>query len=113
MVDNESQHPVLGWNTSIIDHIKHKRSSRRKTFTNREYHVQHNKDFDHQHVKIYCATNQFPELKFLGTHNKQHDVRGLVKHNQVYFDTKLGHSIYAIRRIPCACTSCTSILDQT
>ena len=59
--------------------------------------MQHNKKFDNQDVKMYCATNQFPELKFLGTHNKPHGVHGLGKHYHIRFDTKLGHGICAIR----------------
>ena len=74
--------------------------------------MQHNKDVEHQDVKINFATNQFPELKFLGPHNKPHGVRGLGKNYYKCFDPKLGHGRYAIRPIPCACTSCTSILDQ-
>ena len=29
-----------------------------------------NKDVDNQYVKMYCATNQFSELKILGPHKK-------------------------------------------
>ena len=83
-----------------------------KKWTNREYHVQHNKDVDHQDVKIYCATNQFHELQFLGPHNKLHGACGLVKQHNMCFDTKLGHVTCAIPHIPCACTSCISIMDQ-
>ena len=77
-----------------------------------DYHVQHNKDVKHQDLKTYCATNHFPELKFLGPQNKPHGVRGLGKYYHMRFDTKLGHGTYAIRFISCACTSLTSILDQ-
>ena len=51
-----------------------------KKWTIRDYHVQHNKDVKHQDVKMYCAQNQFPELNFLGPHNKPHVVRELGKH---------------------------------
>ena len=59
-----------------------------KKWTNREYHVQHNKDVDHQDVKIYCSKNQFPGLKFLGPHKKPYGVHGLGKHYHMCFDTK-------------------------
>ena len=35
---------------------------------NRDYNVQNNEDVEHQDVKIYCTTNQFPEFKFCFTH---------------------------------------------
>ena len=34
------------------------------------------------------------------------------KHYNLRFDPKLDHGICAIRRIPCACIGCTSILDK-
>ena len=56
---------------------------------NREYHVQNNEYVEHQDVKMYCATNQFPELMFLWPHNNPHDVRRLGKHYCMTFDPKL------------------------
>ena len=53
--------------------------------------MQHNKYVEHQDVNIYCATNQFPELKFLGPQKKPHGVSGLGKNYNIRFDTKLGH----------------------
>ena len=35
------------------------------------------------------------------------------KHDHLGFDPKLGHGICAIRRIPCACVGCTSMLYKT
>ena len=95
----------------IIYDGKHKKSSSKKRWTNREYHVQHNKYIYHKDVKIYCATNQFPELKFLGPHNKSHGVLGLGKHYHMSFYPRLGHVTYSIRRISCDFTQCTSIVD--
>ena len=66
-----------------------------------EYHVQPNKYFKHQDVKIYCATNQFPELNFLGPHNKPHSIHRYGKNYHMRFDNKLGHGTYAIHCIPC------------
>ena len=74
--------------------------------------MQYNKYFYHQDVKIYCATNQFPELKFLMPHNKPHGVRGIGKHYNMSFDPKLGHKTCAIRQITCVCNLCTYIIDQ-
>ena len=65
----------------------------------REYHVQHNKDVEHQYVKMYCETNQFPEVHFLGKHNKPHGVRGLGKVYHMCFDTKLVHGTCEINRV--------------
>ena len=36
----------------------------------REYHVQDNADVAHKEVKMYCDTNQFPELPFCGNAGK-------------------------------------------
>ena len=63
-------------------------------------------------MKIYCDTNQLPALPLHGSHPKPHGARGLVKHYHLRFDPKLGHFIYAIIRIPCACVGCTSMLDK-
>ena len=37
---------------------------------------------------------------------------GLSKHYHLSFDPKIGNVICAIRRIPCACFACTSMLDK-
>ena len=74
--------------------------------------MQHNKYVGHQDVKMYCATNQFPELKLLGPNNKPHGVRGLGKHYHMCFDTKIGHDTCETSCIPFACTLYTYIIDQ-
>ena len=79
---------------------------------NRYYHLQHNKDVEHQGVKMYCSTNQFPELCFIGPNNKPHGVRVLGNHYHMSFDPKLGHVTCAMRCIPCYCNFCTSIIHQ-
>ena len=61
---------------------------------------------------MYCATNQFTKLKFLGTHRKPHGVHRLGKHYHMRLDPKIGYRTYEIPQIPCASTLCTSILDQ-
>ena len=58
---------------------------------NRDYHVQNNEDVEHQDVKMYCTTNQFPELKFSFTHKKSHGSRRLVNRCNMRFYPKLGH----------------------
>ena len=45
----------------IIDKVKHKKVQEKK-LKNRGYYVKHNKDVEHKYVKMYCDTNQFPEL---------------------------------------------------
>ena len=84
--------------------IKNTKKVKKKSWTNREYHVQHNKYVEHQEMKMYCDTNQFTKLKFLGPHDKPQGVRGLCKHYHTRFDTKLGHGTYEISFIPFACT---------
>ena len=63
-------------------------------------------------LKMYCNTNQFPELPFCGLHSKPHVSRGLSKHYHLSFNPKPGNCVYAIRRIPCSYVACTSMLDK-
>ena len=61
---------------------------------------------------MYCDTNQFLTLPFCDSHPKPHGARGLGNHYNLRFDLNLGHGICEIRRIPCTCVSCTSMLDK-
>ena len=61
---------------------------------------------------MYCNTNQFPALPFCGPYPNPHGARGLIKHYHLLFDPKLGRLICEIRRIPCACVACISVIDQ-
>ena len=63
-------------------------------------------------MRIYCNKSQFLELSFCVTHSKTHVARGLSKHYNLCFDTKLGNGICTIKCIPCACVACTSMLDK-
>ena len=83
-----------------------------RKWTDRQYHVQDNAYVEHKDVKMYCNTNKFPLLSFCGPHSKHHGARRLSKHYNFRFDPKLGMSICSIRRIPCFCVSCTSMLDK-
>ena len=79
-----------------------------RKLTDREYHVQYNADVEYKDVKMYCNTNQFPELSFCGPNFKTHGARGLSTNYHLRFDTKLGMVVCAICRIPCAFVACTS-----
>ena len=96
----------------VIDQVKYRKISSKRKWKDREYHVQDNADVAHKYVKIYCDTNPFPALLFLGSHPKHHGAKGLSNHYYLRFDPKLGHGICAIFRIPCAYVACTSILDK-
>ena len=61
---------------------------------------------------MYCNTSQFPELSFFGPHSKPHGARGLNKHYHLRFYPKLGNSICVIRRIPCVCFACKSMIEK-
>ena len=80
--------------------------------TERKYHVQDNDAVELKDVKMYCNTNQFPELLFSGSHSKPHGARGLSKNYHLCFDPKLVMGVCAIHRIPCAYVACTSMLDK-
>ena len=95
----------------VIDQGEYRKRASIRKWTHIEYHVKDNADVTHKYVKIYCDTNQFTELPFCGPHSKPHGTRGLSKHHRLRFDPKLGHDICVIIRIPCACVSCTSMLD--
>ena len=63
-------------NTESLIRKYSKRASKIK-WTYREYHVQYNADVAHKYVKMYCDTNQLPELTFCGPHPNPHVARGL------------------------------------
>ena len=65
-----------------------------------------------KYVKMYCNTNQFPELPLCGTNSKPHGTRGLSKHYHLRFGPKLVMGEFEIRRIPCVCVACTSMLEK-
>ena len=83
-----------------------------RKWTERNYHIQDNADVELKDVKMCCNTNQFPTLPFCGPHSKPHGARGLGKHYHLRFDPKLGMGKCEIRRIPCSCVACTSMLDK-
>ena len=78
----------------------------------RKYHVQDNASVELKYVKMHCNKNQLPALPFCGQNSKPHGARGLSKHYHLSFDPKLGMGVCAIRRIPCACVACTSMLKK-
>ena len=57
-----------------------------RKWTYRDYHVQDNSYVEKKDAKMYCNTNQFPELSFSGPHHKPHGARGLSKHCHLRFD---------------------------
>ena len=81
-----------------------------RKWTERQYHVQDNTDVEHQAVKMYCNTSQFPELSFCVPHSKPHGSRGSSKHYNLCFDPKIVMGICEICCIPCDCITCTSML---
>ena len=80
-------------------------------WTEIKYHIQNNSAVELKDLKMYCNTNQFPELSFSGPHYKPHGARGLSKHYHLCFDTKLGMVVCEVLRIPCDCVACASMLD--
>ena len=96
----------------VFGQVKYKKRASKRKQTDIYYHVQDNADVAHKDVKIYCNTNQFSALPFCGPHHKPHGERGLSKNYHLRFDPNLGHDICVIRRIPCACIECTSMLDK-
>ena len=95
-----------------IDQGKSRKIFMKRKWTNRKYHVQDNASVELKYVKIYCNTNKFPELPFYVPYSKPHGARGIGKHYHLHFYPKLGMGKCAIRRIPCACVPCTSMLDK-
>ena len=87
----------------VIDQAKYRKRAGKRKRTDRDYYVQDNAHVAHKCVKMYCDTNQFPELPFCGPHPKPHGAKGLSKHYHLRFYLKLGHGICTIHFIPCAC----------
>ena len=96
----------------VIDQVECRNRPSKRKWTDREYHVLYNVDVAHKEVKMYCDKNQLPELIFCGPHPKPHGTRGMRKNYHLHFDTKLGHGIYEILCMKCACVACTPMLDQ-
>ena len=92
---------------------KYRKRAGKIKWTDIEYHVQDNSDVAHKDLKMYFDINQFPTLPFCGLHPKPPGERGLGNNYHIRFDPNLGHGICVIHRIPFACVSCTSMLDQT
>ena len=61
-----------------------------RKWTERKYHIQYNASVELKYVKMYCNTNQLQELLFSGPHSKPHGAKGLSKHYNLRFDTKIG-----------------------
>ena len=95
-----------------IDQGKPGKTFMERKWTEIKYNVQYNSAVELKDVIMYCNTNQLPELPFCGPHSKTHGARGLSKHYHLCFDPKLGMGVCTIRRIPCACVACTSMLDK-
>ena len=95
-----------------IDQGKYRKRFSERKWIDIEYRVQDNSGVSHKDMKIYCNTNQFPELTFCGPHSKPRGSRGLSKHYHFRFYPKLGNGVCAICRIPCVCVACTSMLDK-
>ena len=94
----------------IFDQRKNNELFMERKWINRYYHVQDNADVAHKDVRMYCNTNQFHALTFNGTHFKPHGSRGLSKNYHLRFYPKRGNGVCKIRRIPCTCVACTSMV---
>ena len=92
---------------SVFDQNKKNKRFTERQRKDRQYHVQDNADVTHKYSKIYCNTNQFPELPFFVPHSKTHGARRFSKKYHLRFDPKLGNGVCEIRHIPCACVAHT------
>ena len=61
----------------VFDQGKNNKRFMERKCIDRQYHVQNNSDVSHQHVRMYCNTNQFPALNFCGTRSKPRGASGL------------------------------------
>ena len=107
-------------NTCLTHHAKamwwirvsnRKRSIQLK-WNERENHAQE-KCVSRSSVKISCTTTHFPWLLFCGPYKNSMEFRCLSKNYHSQVETKLGNGKCEIRRISCACVSCTKMLDNT
>ena len=74
-----------------IDQGKSRKRSMERKCIERKYNVQDNAVVELKDVKMYCNTNQFPELLFCGPHSKPHGARGSSNHYNLRFDPKTRH----------------------
>ena len=51
-------------------------------------------------------------MQFGGPHTKSHGVRSLSNHYHMQFDPEIGHDIFIICPIPCACAEFTYMLEK-
>ena len=93
-----------------IDQGKPRKIFMERKWTEIKYHVQDNAAVELKDVKMYCNTDKFPALPFCVPHSKPHGARGMSKNYHLHFDPKLGMGVCVIRRIPCVCVACTSML---
>ena len=77
----EEEHPQNG----SIDQGKSRKRFMERKWTERKYHVQDNAAVELKDVKMYCNTNQLPELPFCGPHSKPHRARGMGKQLQTHY----------------------------
>ena len=64
----------------VIDQGEYRKRLGKRKWTDREHRVQDNADFSQKEVKMYCDTNQLPELPFYVPHPKPRGARGLSKY---------------------------------
>ena len=60
-----------------------------------------------------CDTAYFTALNFTGPHTNPNGVQILGNNDHFQLDINLGHDKCAIRNIPCACVTCTSLSENS
>ena len=74
----------------VIDQGKPRNILMERKCSERKYCFQDNAAVELKYVKMYCNKNQFLALPLCGPHYKPHGARGMSKHFNLRFDTKLG-----------------------
>ena len=73
------------------------------------YNVQSNYDVNHRGMKMRW-NNIFSSLNVINGKTLLYGSKVIIRHYHYRSDPKLGPGIVAIRRIPCSCHACTTIL---
>ena len=61
---------------------------------------------------MFCDTTHFPSIQFCVPYKNSHSVICLSNNYHIQFDPKLGHGIFSIFQILCACDKFLFMLDK-
>ena len=73
--------------------------------------VQRNSDINHRGIRIIWNNKLFPSLNILNGKTSPNESKEIQRHYHYRSDPKQGPGIVEIRKIPCICHACITILS--